>query len=271
VGKTILRGDAEAALRAHLGQDMAGDPAPVLAFKAQVRERWGDWDDLFAAAPRPSNFRSVLVFLRDHPADFRRALNLVTPRVLSLYLAAYQGLLWNRMAGRFLRGQVGPLAGVDIAGEALPLYGELPEGLLQAWRELAVPLPHHRAVYTGEWAALFADVLAEEGLQQADLKARLLRQAYLGQTKRDLLLFPQEAAVLEEGADERFAGRQKATVRFVLQPGAYASLVLRVLAAGMDRDGLPEVVALDVATVIPSAPQGREESPGTATWLPGEE
>jgi tRNA pseudouridine13 synthase len=229
VGKTILRGEAAGALRAHLGQEMAGDPAPVLAFKAQVRERWGDWAYLFSVAPGPSNFRSVLVFLRDHPAGFRRALNLVTPRVLSLYLAAYQSLLWNRLVGRFLQERAGPTATIEIAGEKLPLYADLPAGLLAAWRDLFVPLPHHRAVYADPWGALFQQVLAEEGLQPADLKARLLRRAYLGRGKRALLLFPQEIAVLEEAADERFPGRRCLPVRFALPPGSYATLVLQVL------------------------------------------
>jgi tRNA pseudouridine13 synthase len=231
IGKTILRADAEGALRVHLGQDMVGDPARVVAFKAEVREHWGDWDDLFSVAPAPSNFRSVLVFLRDHPTDFRRALNLVTPRVLSIYLAAYQSLLWNRLVGRFLREQGDSVAEVEVAGEALPFYGTLPDDLLQSWRALLVPLPHHRVAYVAPWDALFQQALAEEGLQQTDLKARLLRRAYLSKGKRALLLFPQETAVREEAADERFSGRRRLTVRFTLPPGAYATLVLRAMDA----------------------------------------
>lgn len=229
VGKLILRGQAEAALRAHLGQEMAGDPRPVRAFKAEARAHWGDWPRLFAAAPRPSNYRSVLVFLRDHPADFCRALNLVTPRVLSLYLAAYQSLLWNRLVGRFLSAQAAPAATLEIAGEALPLPGEVPAEVSAGWREARVPLPHHRAVYAGPWAALYAQVLAEEGLRPADLKARLLRRAYLGAGQRALLVFPSDVAASETLPDERFPGRERMTVRFTLPPGAYGTLVLRAM------------------------------------------
>jgi len=231
VGKLILRGQAEAALRTHLGQEMAGDPRRVRTFKAEVRARWGDWPHLLAAAPQPSNYRSVLVFLRDHPDDFRRALNLVTPRVLSLYLAAYQSFLWNRVVGRFLSAQAVPAAVLEIAGEALPLHGQVPAGALDAWREVQVPLPHHRAVYTGLWAGLYEQVLAEEGLQPADLKARLLRRAYLGAGKRALLLFPRDISASEAAPDERFPGRQRMTVRFTLPPGGYGTLVLRALEA----------------------------------------
>ena len=85
VGKKILERDVEGALRAYLSQPFRGDPPSVRAFKSLAREHWGEWELLFEAAPRPSNPRSVLTFLKDHPTDFRKALNLVTPRLLSLW------------------------------------------------------------------------------------------------------------------------------------------------------------------------------------------
>lgn len=71
-------------------------------------------------APRPSNLRSVLTFLCDHPRDFRRALNLVIPRVLSLYLTTYQSALWNRIAAGYLQARLGDPSGfVEVAGGAV--------------------------------------------------------------------------------------------------------------------------------------------------------
>ena len=67
IAKRILQRDATGALRAYLVQPFVGDPAPVRKFKAFAAAHWGDWDALFEAAPRPSNFRSVLTYLRDHP------------------------------------------------------------------------------------------------------------------------------------------------------------------------------------------------------------
>ncbi|MBE9506437.1 MAG: tRNA pseudouridine(13) synthase TruD, partial [Chloroflexi bacterium] len=67
IGKRILQRDAEGAMRAYLTQPFVGDPVRVKKFKTFASEHWGDWDALFEAAPRPSNFRSVLTYLRDHP------------------------------------------------------------------------------------------------------------------------------------------------------------------------------------------------------------
>jgi tRNA pseudouridine13 synthase len=236
VGKRILRRDAEGSLQAHLSQPMVGDPESVAAFKVEARAHWGAWDDLLKVAPRPSNYRSVLVYLRDHPEGYRRALNLVTPRVLALYLAAYQSLLWNRLLGRFLRRELEvagrPCDEIAVAGEHLPLYDELPPNLLESWRGFSLPLFHHRAVYPEpEWSTLVEEMLVQEGLDLNDLKARLLRRAYLSKGERPILLFPAEARVLEVEEDERFAGRQRLTACFFLPRGSYASLFLRTLGA----------------------------------------
>jgi len=252
IGKRILQRDAEGALRAYLTQPFAGDPARVRKFKPFAAAHWGDWDAIFRAAPRPSNFRSVLTYLRDHPtADpeqptlhYRKALNLITRRLLSLYLAAYQSLLWNRIAGRYLAAQLGEAdAHVEIAGERLPLHHELPPHFD---RDTAIPLPNHRAVYTpspprsggfrdslprrgSDLSAIVTQVLADEGLALNDLKARILKKAYLSKGTRALHLFPQGATASPPEPDDRFPDRHKLTLTFTLPRGSYATLVLKAL------------------------------------------
>jgi tRNA pseudouridine13 synthase len=210
----------------------------VRKFKTFAAGHWEDWDTLFQAAPRPSNFRSVLTYLRDHPGGdpaevtlhYRKALNLITRRLLSIYLSAYQPLLWNRIAARFLAMRLGETpARVEIAGERLPLYHELPP---RFERDISIPLPNHRAVYGDPaLAAVVAQVLAEEALTLNDLKARILKKAYLSKSKRGLLLFPQKVSASPPGPDERFPGQSRLTLTFTLPRGSYATLVLRVLAA----------------------------------------
>jgi tRNA pseudouridine13 synthase len=246
IGKRILQRDAEGALRAYLTHRFVGDPAPVRKFKAFAHDRWGDWDVLFEAAPRPSNFRSVLTYLRDHPTKYRKTLNLITRRLLSLYLAAYQSLLWNRIAARYLAARLGEAAGyVEIAGEQLPLYHEFPPHLE---RDLTIPLPSHRAVYAGpdlsveasaeaqpagrsrqSLETIAARVLAEEGLTLHDLKARILKKAYLPKGKRALLLLPRDTSASPPQPDDLFPGQQNMTLAFTLPRGSYATLVLKAL------------------------------------------
>lgn len=233
-GRLILRRDEAGALRAHLAGSQAGDPSSVRAFKTFAAEHWGDWEAMLARAPKPSNYRSVLTYLCDHPGDYRRALNLVTPRVLSLYLAAYQSLLWNRLAGRHLRARLeaatAPLTAIDIAGEALPVYGRLPEDLWAALRDARLPLLHHRIRPDDTRIASHIEaILQEEGFAMRDLKARVLKKAYVSKGTRALLLLPQGLAWEPAEADERFPDRYKLTARFFLPRGSYATLLFKAI------------------------------------------
>ncbi|MBC7317895.1 tRNA pseudouridine(13) synthase TruD [Candidatus Bipolaricaulota bacterium] len=150
-GKHLLLGDWEKALFAYLAEPLAGDPPTVLRFKKLAREHWGNWPLLKEKAPR-GNLRSVLTFLCDHPQDFKRAVNLITPRILSLWLSAYQSFLWNRASSLFLQrlaGEHGP--GVYLRfpfGEFfVPAY-PIPEDLHRRLAALSLPLPSHK-IFSG--------------------------------------------------------------------------------------------------------------------------
>lgn len=231
IGKAILRRDAEAACKLYLTAPFAGDRRPVRAFKRQAAALWPDWAAMFAVAPRPSNYRSVLTFLVGHAQDYRKALNLIPQRTLSLYLAAYQSDLWNRIAGAYLQEVCAaarvPLGSLEIAGRRLPVYEALPPALRAELGRVQVPLPEARAVYRSEaLARLAAAVLAEEGLTQEALKARILQKAYLTRGSRALLLAPEDVRVEAPAPDERYRGRLALRVAFVLPPGSYATLVV---------------------------------------------
>jgi tRNA pseudouridine13 synthase len=240
IGKTILRRDAEGAVRAYLTHPFAGDPAPVRAFKAVAQQHWGEWAYLLAKAPRPSNYRSLLTYLKDHPQNYRKALNLIPRRLLSLYLVAYQSYLWNQIASGYLAQMLaaaGPetrpsktLSALHIVDLVLPVYNELTAAQHEALSALSIPLPGHRAVYTEALVAgVVQEVLAVEGLALNDLKARILQRAYLPKGKRPLLLHPTDIACGNPQKDELFPGRRAIRLSFTLPPGTFATLVLKRL------------------------------------------
>ncbi len=242
LGAHIVRRDAEAALRAYLTVVYPGDPRPVKRFKHLAASHWGEWGMLLAAAPKPSNYRSVLTFLQDHPADYRKALNLVPRSLLSLLLEAYQSALWNQIAGRYLdqalRTADVHTRRVEIAATPLPIYHNLPVEMLDALRSMAIVLPHHRATYSDpRLADIVQEVLRHEKLTLYDLKARILKKAYLSRHHRPLLVFPGDPFAQPPALDEHFPDRLKLTISFTLPRGSYATLVARCAgqsSAGVD-------------------------------------
>jgi len=236
IGKAILQRDATQAIYAYLAQPWRGDPPPIRAFKRRAARLWPDWGAIMAVAPRPSNYRSVLTYLQDHPEGFRKALNLIPQRLLALYLAAYQSHLWNRIAAAWLEKSYqqmrAPWGQLEIAETFLPFHIEMDAATLELLRPESLPLLTHHSTYRPEELGLIAEhLLAQEGLTQADLKARILERAYLARGQRPLLLWPQELKVDAPQPDERFPSQQALRVRFALPSGSYATLVCKVALA----------------------------------------
>lgn len=234
IGKTILRRDAEGAVRAYLSHPFVGDPPHVRAFKRVAGQHWGQWAYLLDEAPRPSNYRSVLTFLKDHPQGFRKALNLIPRRLLSLYLVAYQSYLWNKIAGGYLANRLSPAASLPklaILDLTLPVYQTLSDAEHAALSQASIPLPGHRAVYADPvLAPVVRAIMAEEELELNDLKARILRRAYLPRGQRPLLLHPTDVASDPARDDDQSPGRKAICISFTLPSGAFATLVLKRLA-----------------------------------------
>ncbi|OGO05831.1 MAG: hypothetical protein A2Y73_01635, partial [Chloroflexi bacterium RBG_13_56_8] len=232
IGKAILQRDPEAALYAYLTQPFLGDPRPIRAFKHKAAGLWPNWAEMMGAAPRPSNYRSVLTYLIDHPKGFRKALNLIPQRLLSLYLAAYQSYLWNRIAAECLmqiytRAQA-PIAHLDVVGQSLPFHAQLPQTVADQLKEMRIALPNHQAIYRlAEIEAIAREVLAQEGLEFANLKARILQKAYLAKGMRSLIVIPEDIKTEDPVKDEHFPGRFRLRVQFALPRGSYATMVIK--------------------------------------------
>lgn len=228
-GKLLLLGDWESVLRAYLAEPLLGDPPTILRFKRLARKNWRHWPLLKEHAPK-GNLRSVLTFLCDHPEDFKRAVNLITPRVLSLWLSAYQSFLWNRVAAAVLEHVLSEKTRLKYPfGELIFPRWPLPSDVLANLRSLEIPLPSAKVKTEGVVAEAFSQVLSEEGLRPDSLKARGVERAFLTKGKRALWVTPKELEILGEGEDELFPGHRKLVLSFSLPPGSYATLFLRLL------------------------------------------
>lgn len=229
IGKAILQRDAEQAVRFYLSETMLGDLQSIREFKALVKSHWGQWGYLLHQAPRPSNYRSVITYLKDHPHDYRKAVNLIQDRLLSIYLSAYQSWIWNNILGYYLDSHFPTTCRVDIVGTAFPFPD--PGVELENLQKLQIDLPRLTARY-GEDLQKAADAMFEkEGLTLSDFKARILRRVYLSKGERPAWFTPTAMTVGEPFADDTEYGDWAITVNFTLQAGYYATLVLKAAAA----------------------------------------
>jgi len=234
IGKAILKRDAEKAVHMYLAEQMIGDPREIKEFKALVDSHWGQWGFLLHKAPRPSNFRSVITYLKDHPHEYPKAVNLIQDRLLTIYLAAFQAWIWNQILACYIKGMVDIPYNFDIARTTFPLPGvdAVPEEL----KTVQIDLPRLTARYEGDIGEAAAAVFKMEDLTLRDFKARILRRVYLSKGERTIWFAPTEVEVGESFEDDRVSGRVAVPVNFTLQSGSYATLVLKTAAARIGAD-----------------------------------
>ncbi|MBN2001975.1 MAG: tRNA pseudouridine(13) synthase TruD [Anaerolineae bacterium] len=229
IGKAILVRDVEQAVRFYLSEPMLSDPRRVREFKMLVKSHWGQWGYLLHQAPRPSNYRSVITYLKDHPHDYQKAVNLIQDRLLSLYLSAYQAWIWNLILGRYFESVAPPATYVDIVGTRFPVPEHSDD--VVAWQKLQIDLPRLTACYEGELAEVAEAVFISEGLSLRDFKARILRRVYLPKGERTAWFVPSAVAIADPYPDDQIPNRWALSVNFTLPSGYYATLVLKVAAA----------------------------------------
>ncbi len=231
-----IKGDFEGALRLALAAPHPHDRAHQREIKETLRARWGDWKACKAALPR-SHERSIVTYLCDHPADFRRAFARLRQRLRSLYIAAFQSLLWNDMLARWLASECPAerLVAIPLRFGPAPFFGTLDDDLRRRVHAARLPLPSARLRGGDPEIMRLADAtLAARGLALRDLRIKFPKDNFFSKGDRAAAVLPARLAHSSAG-DERYPARMKLTLAFDLPRGAYATLLVKRLGPAIDR------------------------------------
>jgi tRNA pseudouridine13 synthase len=229
VGRLLVLGQFEDALRLALAEPYAHDRVPQKREKAILHAHWGDWTACQERLPR-GHPRRIVDYLASRPEDFQGAIERLRPDVRGLFLSVYQSHLWNRMMAGWLQEHCPPdqLLFVRLRQGPVPVHQALNPAALQDLAALRLPLPSARmTMEPGDArASLVEDVLRQEGLEPTQLKVGGLRKMFFSKGERAALFIPSN---LEHQAspDEKHPGRQKLVLTFTLPPGSYATLLLK--------------------------------------------
>lgn len=228
------RGDYERALWLALAEPNAHDRPRDRVAKRCLREHWGRWDVCQARLP-PSSLRSIVTFLRDHPTDYRRALALIRPELRSLYLAAFQSALWNRILAEIITEEVPAERRDAVALEAgvVPVYRHLTQAERDRLLGLSLPLPSARLHFAEDdpLRARYEGIVQAAGLSLRELRVKYPRDSFFSKGNRAAVVVPGQLAA-RRLPDDLHPGRCAVRLDFTLPRGAYATMVVKRLQAG---------------------------------------
>lgn len=222
-------GDYEQALFLAIAEANSHDRPEDREQKETLRAHWGDWQACKDRLDR-SHRRSIVTYLVDHPQGFKKAVALIRKDLRGIFVAAFQAKLWNEVVSRRLVSMLPP-GGYStlqsVAGEwALPM--QIPDRDALAARR--VPLPSGRRTdWPSDIRPLLEEVLSELGMQLHQLRFSYPRDVFFARGLRDMLLIPQHV-VCELSDDEMSKtpdGRKKLQLNFQLQPGQYATMLVK--------------------------------------------
>ena len=232
IGRSIIKHEPLQALRLYISEPSIGDTKNTRDFKTLAKSHWGQWGYLLHQAPRPSNLRSVITYLKDHPRDYEKAINLIRDQLLARYLETYQGWIWNHILANYLRSKGKSTAHFDISGTSFPILA--PEQRGEGFKDLIISLPRLTAHYPGGLAEAVEKAMADEGITKSDFNVRLVRRVCLVKRDRSAWFAPIDVKV-EQSNDSPDSENHPVTISFDLQIRQYATLIVRAALDSLEK------------------------------------
>ncbi|NPA76924.1 MAG: tRNA pseudouridine(13) synthase TruD [Candidatus Diapherotrites archaeon] len=216
VGRHILRGEWEDAVRTYLTYVSPYEPPETREARERLQAEWGEWKDALTYFPRRLRPERTILSALARGKSYEASLRSLHPRMFSLFIHAYQSYLFNTILSYRLEHGVREEKG-DI------LLKDVPTALIPGYRA---------KIAGGVQGEIERSVLEDE---EVDLESfrRFKRFGADGGRRK----------ILEMARDFSVRGD---TVSFVLEKGSYATALLREIMKPERPDGFVFTLPRDV-------------------------
>jgi tRNA pseudouridine13 synthase len=232
VGKALVEGEFEQALRLAIGTPARKDSGAVRSLTRALATHWGDWKTALKHFPKMPERAAIETLARG--GNFMDAFAALPKFTQEICIEAYQSHIWNAIA-RELAHAVSE-ATAQRAFEADDLFGTMvfprAAAITPAILAFPIPMPSPRAQYHECLTEIVAGVLEDEGVTLETLRIPGFSRPYFGGGDRAFIATARSFSIGEPVRDE-FAGGGPAnlacTLSFELPRGSYATVLLRAL------------------------------------------
>ena len=229
IGENILHADYEQAVVTYVGEAFPGEPEEIRRVRTAFLESREPAAALRVLPPQMSFERSMLHYLHVHPGDYAGALRQLPPRLLSMFVSAFQSYLFNCALSRRLENGytlIDPVPGDRLlfANGRTDTVTErnIPAVLLHLERKrcsIALFMPGSGGVDGQQLNPTMRQILTDKGITAVDFRqaSRFVSTAFDGAWRPISLSTTVAYEVI--GTTVR--------LRFTLPPGHYATTVCR--------------------------------------------
>ena len=232
VGRALIEGDFEKALRLAIGTPARKDSGPTRALTRALATHWGDWNAALSAFGRMPERSAVETLARG--GSFMDAFAALPKFTQEICVEAYQSHLWNAIARELAHALSETVT--QSAFEAEDIFGPLifprAAAITPVFREMGIPMPSPRAIMPECLSEIVAGILADEGVALEQLRIPGLARPYFGGGDRPFIARARQVSISPPEPDEYAGGgpaRLACKVSFELPRGAYATVLLRAL------------------------------------------
>jgi tRNA pseudouridine13 synthase len=230
--KEVILGNYEKALYLIMAEGSAVDIEKTRKFRECLKKHWRNFEKCLELA-KVNWEKSLLNFLITHKPSkrtFKRALNLVDKEYLFFLGNAYQSYLWNEVLKEVILRLEIPYFEVSYLLGKLFFYKEVPANKWEILKNLKLPLPSPKLKFKEKIEDLNLEEIYNEICKRESLEnIKNLRSFIKGLIFKT---YPRPAVIFPENLEWEKLDNTTIKIKFTLEKGAYATLVVKRLFYG---------------------------------------
>jgi tRNA pseudouridine13 synthase len=230
--KEVILGNYEKALYLIMAEGSAVDIEKTRKFRECLKKHWRNFEKCLELA-KVNWGKSLLNFLITHKPSkrtFKRALNLVDKDYLFFLGNAYQSYLWNEVLKEVILRLEIPYFEISYLLGKLFFYKEVPANKWEILKNLKLPLPSPKLKFKEKIEDLNLEEIYNEICKRESLEnIKNLRSFIKGLIFKT---YPRPAVIFPENLEWEKLDNTTIKIKFTLEKGAYATLVVKRLFYG---------------------------------------
>ncbi|MCX7793249.1 MAG: tRNA pseudouridine(13) synthase TruD [Thermodesulfovibrionales bacterium] len=229
IAEKILKKHYNGAVKIYLTAVHPEDRKEEKERKRFFYENWGKWDECLKKAKTSIEKRAFRILSKKEEKPFLKIIQTIPGYELSIFFAAFQSYIWNKMAERI----------VMIYGDEIIryrgnywdyLFYRKPQSF-EYLRSLIIPTASHKAQMPDELTeVIYNNILKEMELKPSMFNLKKIRAAFFSSTPRPFVVIP-DLKGYDIRDDEVYQNRKALYLHFELKRGSYGTMFIKRLMA----------------------------------------